>query len=130
MIALAFGATLCGLGVWLSRQGVKAHFLDTYLHIGGNATLMAIASGVLEPETGLAYLGMLLALAAAAIYLGTRFNRFAFVAYGVLYGYGGVSARLIEHLIGPAGVLWYFVFTGTFVVIGLTVLARRFGRDE
>ena len=130
MIAVAFGGTLSGLGVWLSRQRIKPHFLDTYLHIGANVTLMAVASGVLEPGTGLAYFGMLLALAAASIYLGTRFNRFAFVAYGALYGYGGLSARLIEHLGGPTGVLWYFVVTGTMVVIGLTVLARRFGRDE
>lgn len=130
MTALAFGATLCGLGLWLRRHGIKPHFFDTYLHIGGNLTLMAIASGVLEPGSGLLYFGMLLGLSAAAIYLGTRFNRFAFVAYGALYGYGGLSARLIEHLGGPTGVLWYFVLTGTMMVIGLTVLARRFGRDE
>jgi hypothetical protein len=72
----------------------------------------------------------LLSLSAAAIYLGVRFDRFAFVAYGTLYGYAGVSARLLESIGGPTIALWYFVITGTLVVIGLTVVARRFARDE
>lgn len=130
MTAFAFGAALCGLGVWLHRQGVKRHFLDTYLHIGGNVTLLSIASGVLEPLIGLVYFAALLALAAASVYLGVRFHRFAFVAYGVVYGYAGVSARLLAITGGAVATLWYFVITGTAVVIGLTLLARRFGRDE
>jgi hypothetical protein len=130
LTALLFGGTLCGLGVWLARQGVKAHFLDLYLHIGANLALVAMASGVLEPATGLAYFAALLALAGLAIYLGTRFDRFAFVAYGTLYGYAGLSARLLQTIGGFTLALWYFAITGTLVVIGLTVLARRFGRDE
>lgn len=129
-IALAFGGALAGLGVWLHRQGVKPHFLDTFIHIAANVVMMAIASGVLEPRTGLIYLAALLSLSAAAIYLGVRFRRFAFVAYGTVYGYGGASARLLDHIGGPTLALWYFVITGTLVVIALTVLARRFGREE
>ena len=128
--ALVFGASLAGLGVWLHRQGVKPHFLDTFVHIGANVIMMATISGVTEGNTGLLYLAALLALSALAIYLGIRFSRFAFVAYGTLYGYAGISVRLLEHLGGPTLALWYFVITGTMVVIGLTVLARRFGRDE
>lgn len=128
--ALAFGTVLGGLGVWLHRQGIKPHFLETYIHIGANVIMMATASGVLEPGTGWLYLAALLSLSAAAIYLGVRFNRFAFVAYGTLYGYGGVSAKLLDSIGGPTAALWYFVITGTTVVIGLVVLARRFGRDE
>ncbi len=128
--ALAFGTTLGGLGVWLHRQGIKAHFLDTYLHIGGNVIMMATASGVLEPGTGLLYLAALLALSGAAIYLGVRFNRFAFVAYGSLYGYGGISAKLLENIGGPTAALWYFLLTGSMMVIALVALARTFGREE
>lgn len=129
-IALAFGAVLGGLGVWLFRQGIKPHFLDTYVHISANVVLMATSSGVLEPYTGPLYLGALLALGGAAIYLGVRFARFAFVAYGTLYGYGAISARLLDSIGGPEIALWYFVITGTLVVIGLTIVARRFARDE
>lgn len=128
--ALAFGGVLGGLGVWLFRQGIKPHFLDTYVHIGANVVLMATSSGVLEPYTGPLYLGALLALGGAAIYLGVRFNRFAFVAYGTLYGYGAISARLLDSIGRPEIALWYFVITGTLVVIGLTIVARRFARDE
>ena len=128
--ALAFGTTLIGLGAWLHRQQVKPHFLDTYIHVGANVIMAATASGVLEPGTGWLYLAALLSLSAAAIYLGVRFHRFAFVAYGTLYGYGGVSARLLESIGGPIATLWYFMLTGTMIVIGLVVLARRFGRDE
>lgn len=128
--ALVFGTALGGLGVWLYRQGVKPHFLETYIHIGGNVIMLATASGVLEPGSGWLYLAALLSLSAAAIYLGVRFDRFAFVAYGTLYGYGGVSARLLESIGGPTAALWYFLITGVMIVVGLIVLARRFGRDE
>jgi hypothetical protein len=128
--ALAFGFALAGVGVWLHRQGVKPHFLDTYVHIAANVVMMATISGIVEPRTGMVYLVALLALSALSIYLGIRFGRFAFVAYGTLYGYAGISARLLELMAGPTLALWYFVITGLMVVIGLTVLARRFGRDE
>ena len=128
--ALVFGTALGGLGVWLHRQGIKRHFLETYIHIGANVIMLATASGVLEPGSGWLYLAALLSLSAAAIYLGVRFDRFAFVAYGTLYGYGGVSARLLESIGGPTAALWYFLITGMMIVVGLIVLARRFGRDE
>lgn len=130
LIALVFGASLAGLGVWLFRQDVKPHFLDTYLHIAANVILMATFTGVLEPASGWIYLASMLALSAASIYLGIRFHQFAFVAYGSLYGYAAISARLLENIGGPTIALWYFVITGLLVVGGLTVLARRFGRDE
>jgi hypothetical protein len=95
--------------------------------------LIAAISGVLEseiPAMGIAYLGILLGLSAAAIYGGVRFTRFAFVAYGTLYGYVGVSIKLVDLFDDFIGSLFYLAVTGTLVVIGLVVLARRFGRDE
>jgi hypothetical protein len=128
--ALAFGGALIGLGVWLQRQQVKAHFLDTYVHIGGNVIMMATISGVMEPGVGPLYLGALLALAALAIYAGIRFRRFAFVAYGTLYGYAGITMQLMKYLGSPILGFWYFIFTGLMVVTALTLVARTFGRDE
>jgi Predicted membrane protein (DUF2157) len=128
--ALAFGTTLAGLGVWLHRQGVKPHFLDTFVHVAANVIMLATISGVLERGSGWVYLTVLLALSALAVYLGIRFRRFAFVAYGTLYGYAGISARLLNYIGGPILGFWYFIITGVMVVAALTMLARRFGRDE
>ena len=131
MTGLAFGATMAGLGVWLHRQGIKPHFLDTYLHISGNVIMLSTLSGVLLPfGYSWIYLTVLLALAGAAIFLGVRFERFAFVAYGTLYGYAAISIKLLQFFNDPIAALFYFVITGTLVVIGLVVLARRFARDE
>jgi len=130
MVALLFGAFLIATGLWLNRQAIKKHFLDVYLQLGTNAILLATLSGVLEPGTGVVYLGLLLLLSAAAMVLGVRFKRFAFVAYGTLYGYAGLSARLLDVVGGPTLALAYFVVTGSIVVFALVVLARRFGRDE
>ena len=129
-VALLFGSFLIGVGLLLNRQSIKKHFLDVYLQLGANAILLATMSGVLEPGIGFAYLAGLLILSAAAIDLGVRHDRFAFVAYGTLYGYAGLSVRLLNVVGTPTLALIYFVVTGSIVVIALVVLARRFGRDE
>jgi hypothetical protein len=125
-----YGAFLIGVGGLLYRQRIKAHFLDVYLQLGANVLLMAAISGVLERGIGWVYLVVLLALAAASIYLGVRYRRFAFVAYGTLFGYAGLSVRLLDAMGGVIIGLTYFIVTGSIVVILLVVLARRFGRDE
>jgi len=70
-----------------------------------------------------------LGLSAVAIVQGVRFNRFAFVVYGVLYGYAALSGRLLRDVRSFSAGLSYFVVSGTVVVVTLVVLARRFGRD-
>ena len=125
-----YGAFLIGVGVLLHQRRIKAHFLDVYLQLGANALLIAAISGVLERDNGWAYLVVLLAFAATSIYLGVRYRRFAFVTYGTLYGYAGLSVRLLDAMGGLIIGLTYFIITGSIVVILLVVLARRFGRDE
>lgn len=127
--AMAYGVFAAALGYALDRQGIKRHFLDVYLHIGANAFLLATLTGVTDNTSGLLYLALLLPLAAALIYLGVRFERFAFVAYGTLYGYAGISAKILSELGDPTASLFYLVVTGSSVVIALVVLARRFARD-
>ncbi len=72
----------------------------------------------------------LLAVSAAAIWQGVRLRKFAFVVYGIIYGYAGISARAIDHIWNETGVLAYFAVTGVAVVAALVVLARRVGRSE
>jgi hypothetical protein len=126
--AMGYAVVVAAIGYGLFRQDIKRHFLDVYLHVGANAFLLATLSGV-PGRNGLFYLALLLPLAGALIYLGVRFNRFAFVAYGTLYGYAGISLKILEALRSPTLWLFYFVITGSMVVIALVVLARRFGRD-
>ena len=124
-----YGAFLVGIGVLLKRVRIKPHFLDVYLQLGANAVLLATASGVLDNHTGWGYLVMLLILSAASIYLGIRFGKFAFVAYGTLFGYAGLSARLLDAVNDATLALTYFVISGSIVLLALVVIARRFGRD-
>lgn len=125
-----YGAFLIGVGVLLYGRRIKAHFLDVYLQLGANAILLAAASGTFDSSAEWAYLGVLLLLAAAAVYLGIRFRRFAFVAYGTLYGYAGLTIRALDAMDdATAGLLW-LVVTGSLVVLALVLVARRFGRDE
>jgi hypothetical protein len=126
--AMGYGIVVAGLGYGLYRKGIKRHFLDAYLHVGANAFLLATLSGVPDGAIGLLYLALLLPLAAALIYLGVRFERFAFVAYGTLYGYAGISAKILSELRSPTLGLFYLVVTGSMVVIALVILARRFAR--
>lgn len=128
--AFGYGAFLLGVGAALHRLNIKRHFFDVYLQLGANAILLAAISGILEPGTGWLYLVVLLVMSAVSIVLGVRYRRFAFVAYGTLYGYAGLSVRFLAELSDVATGLFYFVVTGTAVVIALVVLARRFGRDE
>jgi hypothetical protein len=127
--AMAYGIFVAAFGFALYQRGVKRHFLDVFLHLGANTFLLATLSGVMDSETGLLYLALLLPLAAALIYLGVRYDRFAFVTYGTLYGYAGVSARILGELGSPTLWLFYLVVTGSMVVMALVILARRFARS-
>ena len=127
--AMVYGVFAAGLGYGLYRKGIKRHFLDVFLHVGANAFLLATLTGVADRATGVLYLTLLLPLAAALIYLGVRFHRFAFVAYGTLYGYAGITVWILSELNSPTLGLFYLVVTGAMVVMALVVLARRFARD-
>jgi len=128
--AVVYGALLLGAGASLKQLAIKPHFLDVYLQLGANAMLIAMASGVVDRNAGWLYLLALLMLSAASIYLGIRFTRFAFVAYGTVFGYLGLSTWLLDAMAGITSILAYFVITGTIVVAALVLIARRFGRDE
>jgi predicted membrane protein DUF2157 len=130
LMAIMYGGLLLGAGYLLWRQRIKPHFLDVYLQLGANVILLATASGAIGGSYGLIYLLALVMLAALSILLGIRFRRFAFVAYGTVYGYAGISLKFLDLLRSPTLGLAYLVVTGSIVVMTLVVVARRFGRDE
>jgi len=125
-----YGALVAGTGTALYREGIKPHFLEAYLHVAANVVFVAIVSGVRDRSTGAVYLGALIVLSAAAIVLGVRFRRFVYLAYGIIYGYLGITYEVMEQVNSAKAILGYFVVTGTLVVISLVVVARRLGRDE
>lgn len=129
VLAVLYGALLLLAGGLSWRYKVKGHFFDTYLQLGTNAILFATASGVDGPY-GLIYLFTLLIVSGIAIFLGIRYRKFAFVLYGTLYGYAGLTIMVFDNIRGAsAGMLW-LVVTGSIVLVTLVFLARRVARDE
>jgi hypothetical protein len=128
--ALVYGALITAAGAGLHRRGIKPHFLDAFLQVAANVVFAAVVSGVGDRPLGLVYLAALLLLSAAAVVLGLRFKRFAYVAYGIVYGYAGFSYRFVSPMSDEKFVFGYFVVTGTAVIVSLVLLARRFARDE
>jgi hypothetical protein len=131
--ALAYGGSVAAAGAALHRAGIKKHFLDTYLHVAANVLFVALLSGV-GGGAWPAFLLALLALAACAVVAGVRLRRFSFVAYGVIYGYLGISVRAVDVAIRDARsvevLLAYFVLSAMVVIGVLVALARSLGREE
>jgi hypothetical protein len=127
--ALGYGSLVALAGIGLYRIRIKTHFLETYLHVAANVLFIACLSAVVGRDSEWLYLPALLGLAAIAVVAGVRARRFAFVVYGVVYGYIGISARLM-HDMPFTSVLAYLAASGTVVIVSLVLLARRFGREE
>jgi len=121
---------LLGIGWLLYRSRIKRHFFDVYLQVGANAILLANAHGTVDGRSLNFYLLGLLMLAAVSIALGIHYRRFAFVLYGTVYGYFGLTVRVLDIASSATfGLLW-IVVTGTIVLLTLVVVARRFAREE
>lgn len=117
-------------GALLQRRGLKAHFFGTYLNIAANVLFWAVLSGVFDrQDSGLWFLALLIACGASFAW-GLNRRQFAFVAYAAVYGYVGVSSLLLRSFNDTTAVLSYFVVTGTGMLVGLILIARRFGRSE
>ncbi len=129
-LAIVYGALVVAAGTAGHRLAVKAHFLDAYLHVGVNAMLLALTSGAMEREAPWWWMAGLLGAAAGSVTFGVRLRSFAFVVYGVVYAYVGLSAQVGHLALGDTGMLWYFVLSALMVVASLVVMAQRFGRAE
>jgi hypothetical protein len=128
--AIVYAATVVALGAALFRQRIKLHFFQTFYHVAANVAFAALLSGVGEPGAGRLYLPALAMLAVVASVAGVWFERFAFVAYGVVYGYLGISYQVLAWRPSATFEYAYFIVTGSLVVVALFMLARGFGHDE
>jgi hypothetical protein len=127
--AITYAATVLVAGLWLHRANIKKHFLETYLHIATNVLLAALVSGV-GAKTPWWYLPVALVAAGVTIWGGLRYRRFAFVAYGIIYGYIVVSIEVLKSNGGDMLVLTYFFVSAAIVLLGMILLARRIGRES
>jgi len=127
--ALVYAFVIALVGTFMYRQGIKKHFLETYLHIAAIVSFASLISG-LSGETETLFLLGLLGLSAACMVLGIRFKRFAFVVYAVVAGYIGISKEVLHPTFDLTPMLIYFIVTGSGVIALLVFLARRFGREE
>lgn len=118
-------------GAILQRRGLKPHFFGTYLNVAANVLFWALLSGVFEWHSPSLWFLALFIACAASLAWGLVRRQFVFVAYAAVYGYVGVSSLVLPHIFGDlTGVLSYFVVTGVAVLVGLILIARRFGRAE
>lgn len=130
LAALTYGLTLAALGFGLHRARIKPHFLDTYLHVAVNVALASLVSGMGPSPAGSIWTLALLAAAGAVVSGGVRFRRFAFVVYGVVYAYIGISRELLRSVASATAMLSYLVVSAGIVIVGLVMLSRRFGHEE
>ena len=115
-------------GVVLQRRGLKPHFVGAYLNIVANVLFWALLSGVFDEQGyGQWFLALLIACGAALTW-GMARRQFAFVAYAAVYGYVGVSWRLIRGFTSDTLMLSYFVVTAIAMLVVLVQITRRFGR--
>ena len=126
---LVYSALVAASGAALYRAGIKKHFLETYLHVVANVVLAVAVTGVFDSSASSLYIVLLLAAGSASIVSGVRSGRFAFVAYGVIYGYIGISDFILHGVNDFTFVLAYIAVSATVVIVLLVVLARRFGRE-
>jgi hypothetical protein len=127
--ALIYSALVTASGVALHRATIKRHFLEAYLHVAVNVALAAAVAGVFERSASPLYFLLLVACGGASVVGGVRFSRFAFVAYGVIYGYIGISNLILRSVNDFTAVMAYIAISATVVIVLLVILARRFGRD-
>jgi hypothetical protein len=115
-------------GTALERSGLKAHFFGTYLNLAANVLFWAVLSGVFNREGyGLWLLALLIACGASLAW-GLARRQFAFVVYAAVYGYVGVSSRLLRSVTDASTVLSYFVVSGVAMLVLLVYIGRRYGR--
>ncbi len=127
--AILYSLTVAGGGVALHRNGLKQHFLGTYLNLAANVLFWAVLSGVFQREGYGIWVLCLLAACGASLAWGLKRREFSFVAYAAVYGYVGLSAVLVRNLDESTALLAYFVFTGIAMLVLLVQIARRFGRE-
>jgi len=125
--ALGLCAALAGTGVQTARSGLKPHFRDTYLTIAIQGAAVLLLPGVFKDGFAGVDFVFLAALCAASIVFGLSERRFAYLLYGVGFGYLGFSACFLKSLESPGVgfVALYLLGSAAALVVLLLSLRRR-----
>ena len=103
-----------------------------YLFLGLALVALLVAWQIVHSRIG-AYLRAIRDDEEAAATMGVdtfKWKRFAFVVYGIVYAYVGISFQVMREIDAFTGGLAYVAISGTIVILSLIVLARRFAREE
>ena len=128
--AITYAIVVALAGIGLFQRQLKPHFLRTYLHVAANVLFVALVSGVGMDLGGMGYLFALIVLCGVAIYGAFRFEEFSFAGYGTIYGYIGVSMRLLRGVHDTRTVLTYLVVSGILVIAFIAWLAVKAARKK
>ena len=126
---LSYSAVILLAGLLMQWRRIKRHFVDAYLHVAANGALATMLSGLGSPLSDVWLAGLILFSGTSAA-MGVKYRRFAFLAYGVLYGYVGITHRLLRDVSSRTTVLSYLIVTGVAVSVGMLIVSRKFGRSE
>jgi hypothetical protein len=129
-LAIAYSFLVAGGGTLLERSGIKPHFHPVYLHLAANVLLAALITGTFEQHTFGSWLILLTGACAASVWFGASRRSFAFVGYGAVYGYIGVSSVLVRYIDDGLALAMYFTTTAGGMLVLLGYLASEFRGDE
>jgi hypothetical protein len=121
--------TVAFVGSAFFRQGIKKHFVDTYLHIAVLASMGAALSGVMEYKHSFWPL-VLAALVLASATYGFQTRKFIFVTYGILFGYAGLSTMIVRAMNWSPWIWFYYMISAGVVIFSLVRLSQRFGAES
>lgn len=133
--AVRLNTLICGLlfipiGRALKRRSLKAHFEPTATHLGWLLILQSIAWGIARDEgAGLHRLALMIVGSGLAAF-AWRAGRFTLFVFGVLAAYLGFMAFLFAALDEPISILFLIAVSAIVLIVGLTVIHRRFPRSE
>ncbi|MFD2718747.1 DUF2157 domain-containing protein [Hymenobacter monticola] len=101
--AIVLGVLLMAAGFYSEHQGRKAHFAFTYLLLGSNLALAALATSLvgtsLYEPLGLSYVVVMLALCAGLYWYARRTQSYWFLVLAAGYAYFATGYVLVELLL-------------------------------
>jgi hypothetical protein len=129
--ALIFSPLLALVAVLLDKRLIKQHFTFTYLNFCILMFLIAALAGVFDSYNGYAvYILLLYAGCALTVYAAKWKKSFLFLIYAFVAGYIGTTYMLIDVLMEPVIIFFYFIISCVAFVFFIIRYRNYFKRAE